>query len=110
MTPVLLLFLVACGSNDPEEADGERPDLSVTLYQDGLELFMEYPSFVVGEESPLVAHFTDARDPDGFECITTGQVTATLDYTDGGQDVFVADKLLRNGIFKPIVIPTKTGT
>lgn len=112
MTPVatsLLLFLVACGSTDPEHAEGERPDLSVTLYQDGLELFMEYPAFVVGEESPLVAHFTDARDPEGFEWVTTGRVTATLDYTGGGQDVFVAEKLLRSGIFKPIIVPTKAG-
>lgn len=87
----------------------ERPGNSVTAYQDGLELFMEYPALVVGQPSPLVAHFTDARDPDGFKVVTTGKVTATLRYADGAEERFVAEKLLRDGIFKPEVRPTKPG-
>lgn len=87
----------------------ERPGLSVTRYQDGLELFMEYPSLVVGQPSPLVAHFTDARNPDGFKVVTKGQVTATLRYADGTEERFVAEKLLRDGIFKPAVQPTRPG-
>ncbi len=87
----------------------ERPDVSVTVYQDGLELFMEYPALVVGQPSPLVAHFTDARDPDGFKVVTKGKVTATLRHADGAEERFVADKLLRDGIFKPVVQPTKPG-
>jgi len=87
----------------------ERPGLSVTVYQDGLELFMEYPALVVGQPSPLVAHFTDARNPDGFRVVTKGRVTATLAYADGSEERFVADKLLRDGIFKPVVQPTKAG-
>ncbi len=47
-------------------AEPERPGLSVTVYQSGLELFMEYPALVVGQPSPLVAHFTDARQPGGL--------------------------------------------
>lgn len=87
----------------------ERPGHTVTVYENGLELFMEYPAFVVGMESPLVAHFTDARDAEGFVWITTGRVVATLRYHAGGEETFVADKLLRNGIFKPVVKPTKAG-
>ncbi|MCY1076665.1 efflux RND transporter periplasmic adaptor subunit [Archangium lansingense] len=90
-------------------AEPERPDESVTVYQDGLELFMEYPAFVVGQPSPLVAHFTDARDPNGFHVVTKGRVTATLRYADGSEERFVAEKLLRDGIFKPEVRPTKAG-
>lgn len=92
-----------------EAAEDPRPGLTVTLYQAGLELFMEYPAFVVGQESPLIAHFTDARDPDGFRWVTEGKVTATLRYVDGTEERFVAEKLLRNGIFKPIVKPGKAG-
>lgn len=87
----------------------ERPDLSVTVYASGLELFMEYPAFVVGESSPLVAHFTDARDPEGFRVVKTGRVTALLRYADGSEQRFVAEKLLRDGIFKPEVKPSKAG-
>ena len=92
-----------------ETAEDPRPGLTVTLYQSGVELFMEYPSFVAGKESPLVAHFTDARDPEAFHWVTEGRLTATLRYADGTDEVFAAEKLLRNGIFKPVVKPGKAG-
>ena len=59
-----------------EEAEDARPGLSFTVYADGLELFLETPAFVVGQPSPLVSHFTDARDPEGFAWVTAGTVTA----------------------------------
>lgn len=90
-------------------ATPERPGLSVTAYESGLELFMEYPALVVGQSSPLVAHFTDARDPKGFRVVKTGRVTAVLRYADGTEERFVAEKLLRDGIFKPEVKPSKPG-
>jgi cobalt-zinc-cadmium efflux system membrane fusion protein len=91
------------------KGEPEIPSLSVTLYQSGLELFMEYPAFVVGKPSPLVAHFTDARDANGFKVVTKGRVTAVLRHADGKEERFVADKLLRDGIFKPVVTPTRAG-
>jgi RND family efflux transporter MFP subunit len=106
-----LLFLAGCTQHTHEQApaEPELPALSVTKYQSGLELFLEYPSFVVGQPSPLVAHFTDARDPGGFRPIVTGRVIATLRYEDGGEESFVAEKLLRDGIFKPIAVPKQPG-
>jgi cobalt-zinc-cadmium efflux system membrane fusion protein len=41
--------------------------------------------------------------------VTEGKVTATLRHTDGTEEVFSVDKLLRNGIFKPIVTPKRAG-
>lgn len=70
---------------------------------------MEWPALVVGQPSPLVAHFTDARDPAGFAWVTAGAVTARLRYADGAEETFSVDHLLRNGIFKPVVIPTRAG-
>lgn len=114
---IVLLLTLGCAApfgssdaeHDHEEAEDPRPDLSFTVYADGLELFMETPAFVVGRASPLVAHFTDARDPEGFEWVTAGRVTATLRYPDGAEEVFGVDHLLRNGIFKPVVTPTRAG-
>jgi RND family efflux transporter MFP subunit len=119
---VALVLLVACrnsGENKPREtahggageskAAPEIPSLSVTRYQNGVELFMEYPALVVGKPSPLVAHFTDVRDANGFKVVTRGRATAVLRYADGKEERFVADKLLRDGIFKPVVVPTKSG-
>lgn len=100
----------AAGAHASGEAAVERPGLSVTAYADGLELFMEYPSLVTGLESPLVAHFTDARDPEGFHVVTRGQVVATLRYTDGTEERFEARELLRAGIFKPLVRPAHVGS
>lgn len=87
----------------------ERPTLAVTKYENGIELFMEYPSFVVGQSSPLVAHVTDARNLNGFRSITQGRVTAILRHADGAEQRFVANKPVRDGIFKPEVTPTKAG-
>jgi hypothetical protein len=87
----------------------EPPTLDVTVYESGLELFMEYPSFVVGADSPLVAHFTDARDPEGQKGIGVGQVTATLTFADGTNERFIADAPQRLGVFKPVVKPTRAG-
>lgn len=120
LLPVLLLSLACGGFELPhghdhegahgEEAEDPRPDNAVTLYAGGLELFMEYPALVVGQESPLIAHFTDTRDAGNFVWVTEGNVVATLRFADGTEESFTADKLLRNGIFKPIVKPTRAGT
>lgn len=115
-----LLLALACGGlglpfgpghDDAhgDEAEDLRPDNAITLYQGDLELFMEYPSLVVGQESALIAHFTDTRATDKFVWVTEGNVVATLRYADGTEENFRADQLLRNGIFKPIVKPTRAG-
>lgn len=92
-----------------DEPEIGRPDIAVTVYESGLELFMEYPSFVTGESSPLIAHFTDVRNTAGYQAVTVGKVTATLVYTDGTKVDFKVDQPLRDGVFKPIVKPSKTG-
>ncbi|HMV68473.1 MAG TPA: hypothetical protein PKA64_16610, partial [Myxococcota bacterium] len=113
----LAALLLACEPHDHDHDHSEaaheedpRHGLSFTVYADGLELFMETPAFVVGHASPLVAHFTDARDPRGFVWVTAGTVTATLTWPDGTSEVFTVDHLLRSGIFKPVVTPARAGT
>lgn len=126
---LIALALIACHSHDEDghgheaaddhghgpagehtaAAEPERPTYAVTEYQNGIELFMEYEAFAVGESSPLIAHFTDVRSPEGFKVVTQGSVKAVLRYQDGTEQAFVADKLLRDGIFKPEVKPTSSG-
>ncbi len=116
----LILAVAGCSEHSHDGAHGhdhgaqtaeaaEPPTLDVTVYESGLELFMEYPSFVVGFGSPLVAHFTDAHDPEGFKAIGVGRVTATLTFAAGGDERFVVDAPQRLGVFKPVVVPTKAG-
>lgn len=87
----------------------EVPTLDVTVYDSGLELFMEYPAFVVGAGSALVAHFSDARDAEGFKGIASGRVTATLRFADGVEEHFVAAAPQRLGVFRPVVTPSRAG-
>jgi RND family efflux transporter MFP subunit len=86
-----------------------RPGLSVTLYQGPLELFMEYPAFVMGVESPLLAHLTDTRDSEAFLPVTRGLVVATLRFKSGAEETFRAETPLRDGLFKPVVKPSQIG-
>ncbi|MBI1948215.1 MAG: efflux RND transporter periplasmic adaptor subunit [Deltaproteobacteria bacterium] len=93
-------------------SDGEEgpPTLDITLYQGGLELFMEYPSFIVGQDSPLVAHLTDTRDPEAFHGVGKGRLIATLAMAGSAeQERFVAEAPQRLGVFKPVVRPTRAG-
>lgn len=113
---VSLVLALACAAPDglhghdhADEPEDPRPGLSFTVYDAGLELFMEAPAFVVGQPSPLIAHFTDTRSAEGFVWVTSGQVEAALRYADGHRESFSVDHLLRNGIFKPIVTPTRAG-
>lgn len=96
-------------SDSPARAVAERPTLSLTQYQSDLELFMEYAAFAVGQESALIAHFTDTRDAAGFRAVTQGAVTAVLRYEDGSEASFAADQPLRDGIWKPLVKPPRAG-
>lgn len=122
MSRWLSLLVLACvllagdgcvGGGGPDHegsaGDAERPTKAVTVYQAGLELFMEFPSFVVGESSPLIAHFTDARNPEGFRAVVRGSVTAVLRFREGAEERFAVDAPLRDGVFKPIVVPTTPG-
>jgi len=96
------------GKGGPAPAE-TRPTLAITQYEDGLELFMEYPALVAGRPSPLVAHLTDARDPEGFVPITKGRAEATLRMDDGTEETFRADAPVRDAIYKPVVVPGQAG-
>lgn len=69
MIPLVLTLLFAAGCARKEaahEEDGHghghgHGGVAVTEWQDSLELFAEWPSFVVGRASEAVLHFTDLR-------------------------------------------------
>lgn len=90
--------------HDHGAPEDDRPTVVVTLYQSGLELFMEYPALVKGEPSKLIAHFTTTTNPNAFAAVTEGRVTVTL-----GGDTVVVEEPARAGVFLPVVTPTATG-
>lgn len=84
----------------------EREALAYTNYTDSTELFVEFKTLVVGEESPFAAHLTNLAD---FSALTEGKVVVTL--SGGGQpeENFTAGPSPNPGIFRPVVIPKFAG-
>lgn len=88
------------GSKPSEESSTEPDPISMTLWSDQAELFMEYPPFVARHASIFAAHLTDLRN---FRPVITGTVEVRM--TTQGQPAlsFWASAPLRAGIFTPSV-------
>ena len=54
---------------------GDDTAIAVTHFTDSTELFVEFPAFVVGQESAFAAHLTRLRD---FKPVESGKVVVTL--------------------------------
>ncbi|MGP0594325.1 efflux RND transporter periplasmic adaptor subunit [Nitrospira sp. T9] len=95
------------GSIAPEETPTEPDPISMTLWSDQAELFLEYPPFVAGHPSIFVAHLTDLRN---FRPVIAGTVEVRM--TTKGQPAlsFLASAPLRPGIFTPSVTLSEPGT
>lgn len=88
-------------AHDGHEAEGEK----ITHFSDKTELYVEFPSLVVGQAASFVAHFTWLAD---FKPVTQGKLTVVLAGGNAPEERFVADAPAVQGIFKPSVTP-KTG-
>jgi membrane fusion protein, heavy metal efflux system len=95
------------GSQASEEGPAEPDPISITLWSDKAELFLEYPSFVTGHPSIFAAHLTDLRN---FRPVMAGTVEVRM--TAKGQPAlsFLASAPLRPGIFTPSVTMPEPGT
>jgi RND family efflux transporter MFP subunit len=97
----------SCNTNnipaDPGMEDNEV-SISVTRWTENVELFVEFPPFIVGEETKFSAHFTDLRT---YKPISAATVTVQLE----GEETFseTVSKAARPGIFTPILIPGQSG-
>lgn len=116
------LILVGCGERDPEHAaDGSHPPAveegdpghghaagaeKLTHFTDRTELFVEFPSLVVGEKSAFAAHLTTLAD---FKALNAGRVTVRL--AGGGQpdETFSVEGASQPGIFRPEATPRHAG-
>ena len=114
---LLFLGLAACGEADnhdhdhgpggEEHAHGEDDHshgggVVVTDFTDATELFVEFPPFVAGRESPFTAHFTRLDD---FTPVSEGEVLVRLSGGGVGEEVFRAGPSPTAGIFRPVAVP-----
>lgn len=80
-----------------EGAAHEHGAVSVTLWAEKTELFMEHPPLVVGQEAAFLVHLTDRKD---FKAVSQGRLGAVFQSQEGHQVRVVAEAPVRPGIFR----------
>ncbi len=86
--------------------DHERPGRVVTHFTPETELFVEFPVFLVGEESAFAAHFTRLTD---YKPVDVGKVVVTLEGAGKPTEKFEVASPSVPGIFRPVAIPRHAG-
>lgn len=89
------------GHGDPDE-----PSAAITHFNDLTELFVEFPLFSVGNESPFAAHLTWL---DSFRPVAEGRVRVVLSGGDLPDEEFSIDSPSIPGIFRPVAVPVHAG-
>lgn len=123
---LLMSALVLSGCDIPHGHDHEEPHadehgdasghdgghghgagaIAVTHFTDRTELFVEFPSLVVGEESGFAAHLTRLDD---FRPVGEGRVTVRLSGGGLPDEAFSVEGPSIPGIFRPVAQPTQAG-
>ncbi len=85
-----------------DQGHGHAGGVVVTDFTDTAELFVEFPPFAVGRESPFAAHFTRL---DSFEPVSTGEAIVRLTGGGAAEEVFRAEPSATAGIFRPVAVP-----
>jgi RND family efflux transporter MFP subunit len=104
---VFSLLILGCSSpptaDHQDQAEAGQDDhghgeggVAVTLYQNGLELFAEWPPFVVGQTSKAVLHFTSMES---FEPVTEGSLHVKWVLRKDTVKTQTAASVTRTGIF-----------
>ncbi|ACL72667.1 efflux transporter, RND family, MFP subunit [Thioalkalivibrio sulfidiphilus HL-EbGr7] len=81
-------------------------DLEFTLWQDGVEAFVEYPPLRVSEPARLITHLTLL---DGNHPVREGELTLILERADGFEQYLTVDAPARTGIYLPELVPERPG-
>lgn len=111
---ILVLFVLAvvtlgaCSRGQGGAVDDHHHDesLRLTAYNNYLEVFAEITPFVVGQQSDILAHFTQLKD---FRPLKSGKITVSLIVGTAGVRQS-AEAPIRDGIYSFTIKPTTMGT
>ncbi len=103
---VLSLFTIACQNHSTQYAAASQDyeSLSFTIFSEDLELFVEFPTLIVGETATFITHFTQLSD---YKPLLKGELTLSL--TGPSTQSVVVEGPVRPGIFEPSIIPGSSG-
>lgn len=103
----IVMTLASCRGAAHQAAPSHEPSAeSFTQWTQTHEVFVEYPTLVVGKPSPLAAHVTWL---DGHKPVTSGTMTAILRPKAGTPVEVTAPAPTQPGIFRPVVTPSVAG-
>ncbi|MBV6510768.1 MAG: efflux RND transporter periplasmic adaptor subunit [Ignavibacteriales bacterium] len=105
---VLLFYVPGCSDHKHDTApEHEHPAVSVTLWTDSTELFMEYPRLSAGADAEFLIHLSVMKT---FKAVTEG--TLTVEFTgDNGKTLKITESApKRAGIYVPVVRLDAAGT
>lgn len=87
---------------DSHDTEGEKR----THFTESSELFVEYPSLVVGQGATFAAHLTRLAD---FKPLAASRLTVVLAGEGSPEERFSVDAPSVPGIYKPVVTPKSAG-
>jgi len=96
----------AAGADHHGHGESDVPAVAVTHFTDYTELFVEFPVFSVGNESPFAAHLTWL---DSFRPVAEGGVRVVLRGGGLPDEEFSVDGPAIPGIFRPVAVPAHAG-
>ena len=96
----LSFFLISgsCRTEDPGSEGDEAETVTVTVWTDSYELFLEYPQLRVGEAVHFAAHLTNLNT---FHPVSTGPVAFRFVENQELLQEVIVEEPLRPGIFVP---------
>ena len=100
---ISIIIFIGCSTNDQysyTENNDEHPSVAITHWTAKMEIFMEYPVLVKNTTGKFIIHLTFMDD---FQPIRDGAVTLVFRHSSGKKFEFYKNKLLREGIFTPIL-------
>jgi RND family efflux transporter MFP subunit len=104
-----VFLLIGCGDKKPVATGADHHDDAgekITHFSDKTELFVEFPTLLVGKEAIFVAHLTRLAD---FKPVAQGVLTILLSGGNAADERFTVEAPAVPGIFKPGVTPKVAG-
>ncbi|MDP2301966.1 MAG: efflux RND transporter periplasmic adaptor subunit [Ignavibacteria bacterium] len=96
-----LVTLMSCSHDHEHETEThEHEAISITLWSDSTELFMEYPQLVVGHDAKFLIHLSDMKN---FKAVTEGTLQIDFVNENGNKLSVTEEKPARDGIYIPII-------
>ena len=101
------IFYAGCSSQTEDAQEHHHEAISVTIWTDSTELFMEYPPLVIGEEAAFAVHLSNMKN---FKPVTEGSLQLIFTEKSSGKQINInSDSPSHPGIFRPLVTMKEPG-